>query len=732
MTATSSARRVRLARRLLGWTMLTLLLAFVLSPQGWAAGAPQATWIEDETWGPWMQFYGRLHFALVHFPVGLLIAAGIIELCRIGRMGPRPCNATMVCLTLGWLSAALAAYSGWTYAAVERHGHPADGLMYWHRWGGVAVAGAAFLTWTLGWAGRSGKRSWARTGFSFLLLLTTVGTGVVGHLGGSLVYGEDYLTEPFTDEVKARRIQHIQRSQQKAIEEPADDPQAEAGDGVADPSTLIASGDAGEGGAATTTGTDPGAEETTDATSDDPAAGDVEPAAGDGDAVVAALVDEAEAYAVVEPILDLTCYHCHGARKGKGDLRLHEVDQIFEGEPTEWVVVPGHPDKSELLRRISLPGDHDDVMPSDDDPLSADEIEAVRAWIAAMDPEVRGLPADGGTAGSAVLGDWAEAVGSETSGDDAGTDPEGTGDTASAEPEATAGDEGTGEATAVVDEGALRREGALAALVERGAIATRVAEDTEDVDVVFGLLRDGVTDADLALLAGLEPVLVSLDLSRTAVTDAGLAALADFTSLERLRLEQTGIGDAALAHLRGMERLEYLNLYGTQVTDEGLGELAGASALRKLYLWQTPVTAAGVEALRTALPALEIVRDVELPAPPPPLVVVEGETTFEAHAGPILAAKCVSCHGPESPAAGIRLDSFDAMFAGTWAEWVVKPGDTELSRLLVAVRKPAGEKGAMPKKGDPLTEEELATLVAWVGGLTEEEAPEEAPETGGE
>ncbi|MFT7540080.1 MAG: hypothetical protein ACI9K5_001039, partial [Gammaproteobacteria bacterium] len=47
------------------------------------SAAPQEALTMSETWGPWMQVYGRMHFALVHFPIGLLMAAGIIELCRV-------------------------------------------------------------------------------------------------------------------------------------------------------------------------------------------------------------------------------------------------------------------------------------------------------------------------------------------------------------------------------------------------------------------------------------------------------------------------------------------------------------------------------------------------------------------------------------------------------------------------------------------------------------------------
>ncbi len=42
-----------------------------------ASAAPQEALTLNETWGPWMQVYGRMHSAFVHFPIGLLMAAGM-------------------------------------------------------------------------------------------------------------------------------------------------------------------------------------------------------------------------------------------------------------------------------------------------------------------------------------------------------------------------------------------------------------------------------------------------------------------------------------------------------------------------------------------------------------------------------------------------------------------------------------------------------------------------------
>ena len=51
------------------------------------------------------------------------------------------------------------------------------------------------------------------------------------------------------------------------------------------------------------------------------------------------------------------------------------------------VLVPGKPDESPLLQRCLLPLDHDDHMPPDGKPQpTAEELAALRAWIAAGAP----------------------------------------------------------------------------------------------------------------------------------------------------------------------------------------------------------------------------------------------------------------------------------------------------------------------------------------------------------
>ncbi|MGN6135853.1 MAG: DUF1553 domain-containing protein [Aureliella sp.] len=80
----------------------------------------------------------------------------------------------------------------------------------------------------------------------------------------------------------------------------------------------------------------------------------------------------------IAPILRRACVECHGPSKQEGDLRL---DRREAGSLTA-TIVPGQPDQSELLRRITLPRGHEEVMPAVGEPLPAAQVEIIRRWIA--------------------------------------------------------------------------------------------------------------------------------------------------------------------------------------------------------------------------------------------------------------------------------------------------------------------------------------------------------------
>ena len=328
----------------------------------------------------------------------------------------------------------------------------------------------------------------------------------------------------------------------------------------------------------------------------------------------------------VWPILEARCISCHGPEKQKGKMRLDTHAGMF-GEGTKWKpIVAGDLDESIVWELINLPADDPDIMPADDDPLTAAEIEVFKSWIEAGAP-------------------WAQPTMKAKA-----VDP-------LAVPELS-------------DAQRAARDVALGRLAERGLYALQVSTGHDAVDVNLSLQRGKVGDGELGLLEGLEPALVWLNLSGTAVGDAGMERVASFGQLRRLNLSKTAVGDAGLAKLAGLEHLTYLNLYGTQVTDTGLAHLKGMASLQKVFLWQSAVTAEGAAALAEALPNAQVNTGATMKARPAAAAPVNDKcpvsgadvdaSVTSAFGGHVVAFCCNDCKGkfdanPESFSAKLAL-----------------------------------------------------------------------------
>lgn len=83
----------------------------------------------------------------------------------------------------------------------------------------------------------------------------------------------------------------------------------------------------------------------------------------------------------VKPILNKKCIACHGGVKQKaGFSLLFREEALGNTESGKPAIIPGNPDESELIRRISI-GDPEERMPFKHEPLSAEEIDVLTLWI---------------------------------------------------------------------------------------------------------------------------------------------------------------------------------------------------------------------------------------------------------------------------------------------------------------------------------------------------------------
>ncbi len=84
----------------------------------------------------------------------------------------------------------------------------------------------------------------------------------------------------------------------------------------------------------------------------------------------------------IRPILNANCIKCHGGVKEAGGLNLQFREQALKaGETGEIAIVPGKPDESAFIERLTAE-DATDRMPKKQPPLKKEQIELLRRWIA--------------------------------------------------------------------------------------------------------------------------------------------------------------------------------------------------------------------------------------------------------------------------------------------------------------------------------------------------------------
>jgi uncharacterized membrane protein len=131
-----------------------------------------------------LDWFGRLHPMVVHFPIAFFPAALITAIA--GRRRPSFATPVQFLVVAGGIFAPVAAGFGW-FAGISSDPEP---ILSYHRWLGVAigVAGAGLGVWA--W-----RRPWEDRGSGMILALTimTIAIAVQGFLGAGLTHGMDHM-----------------------------------------------------------------------------------------------------------------------------------------------------------------------------------------------------------------------------------------------------------------------------------------------------------------------------------------------------------------------------------------------------------------------------------------------------------------------------------------------------------------------------------------------------------
>lgn len=136
-------------------------------------------------------FIGRLHPAIVHLPIGILLLAALLQYLSAFKRYRLPDGVLQLIWLLGFISAVLSCVSGYILSGDDQYDTT---LVSQHMWMGISVATVSGVITIAVW-NRWFPRLMSWAGGTLALLVV-----IAGHLGGSLTRGPDYLQNALLNE----------------------------------------------------------------------------------------------------------------------------------------------------------------------------------------------------------------------------------------------------------------------------------------------------------------------------------------------------------------------------------------------------------------------------------------------------------------------------------------------------------------------------------------------------
>lgn len=288
------------------------------------------------------------------------------------------------------------------------------------------------------------------------------------------------------------------------------------------------------------------------------------------------VLDSADVYLdLISPMMNSKCVSCHNPGKKKGDLLLTSFSNILKGGENGEVVIPGDVDASDLFRRIILPEEHDDFMPSEGKrPLTDQEISIIEWWISSgAPPEGFVTELDMEKKVTAIVNNYL----------------------------------GLDKNNLLNKEVPPADKSSIDSLRQQGFVINRLMKDNYFLDANFSLSEKELSTTDLELLLQIKEQLVWLDLSTSGVKDEHLEKIGQLENVVKLDLSGNDISDTGIQFLEKLSNLESLNLYNTNASKDLLEVIPKMTRLQKIYLWQTNLSEEMIHILKGKNQSLEVI-----------------------------------------------------------------------------------------------------------------------------
>ncbi len=461
--------------------------------------------------GGLFHFIARFHVLIVHFPIGVIFLAAMMEFLSYFAAFSHLQKSMPFVLWLGFLSSIAATVVGYLLMSVESFAGRALDL---HLYFGLAVVVFALLSLILCVTGK-------RLLTSIMIALTAFVTMASGHFGGAMVHEPTYLTEFAPEALK--------------------------------PAMLIGLSAPKETGAPETTAAAPGS-------------ANAEVPIGEQNVYTDLVVP------ILEKSCN-EC-HNENKIKGKLRMDTHEL-LLAGAEGSDFpTVVPGDADKSEMIVRVMLPEDDDEFMPTKGDPLKPAEIKLLSLWIksgAGTDLTVAQLGEDPAIVKTAIEVAAIHASTGKDVVEGGGAAYESVWDTLAPEEKAARMTEINEAAERfhfsimpISAEDDRLRVNVVNGAKDFGDEQIKLLEPVADRIVWLDLARSQVTDEGMKSVGKMRS-LERLHLENTKITDAGIEHLGALGKLEYLNLYGTKVDNGIFETFAKLPSLKKVYLWQTEV-----------------------------------------------------------------------------------------------------------------------------------------------------------------------
>lgn len=280
---------------------------------------------------------------------------------------------------------------------------------------------------------------------------------------------------------------------------------------------------------------------------------------------------------ILNPLIQEKCKGCHDAKERMGGLNLEAFENLFKEANREFPIVAGNPDKSEVYKRLSLPLDHEKIMPPKGKGFGYTDLQILRYWIESGADSL-------GTFDSNTMSEDLIALIKRDYQLDFSPRPY--------------------YEKVKIDS---LEEGQLTMLRSAGFRVNYLGVNNHLLDIAYE--KDTIQIGQIKLLNQVANSITFLKLSNCMLSDNLIESMAEMPHLTKIDLSKNPLSEALVKHLLDHPNLETVNLNETLLTNQGLGQLISKLDIIRVYALKTSVSKSSLDSLRKINTGTEIIAE---------------------------------------------------------------------------------------------------------------------------